>query len=44
MYSSIEVEITLLQITYNNSNKHEISSQLLRFENPLCSFTIAYFE
>ena len=44
MYNSTEVEITLLQITHNISNKHEIPSRLLRFENPLCSFTIEYFE
>ena len=44
MHNSIEVEITLLQITYKISSKHEISSRLLRFENPLSSFTIEYFD
>ena len=44
MHNSIEVEITLRQITYNISNKHKISPRLFRFENPLCSFTIEYFE
>ena len=44
MHNGIEVEITLLQITYNISNKHEISSRLLRFENPLHFFTTEYFE
>ena len=38
MHNSIEVEITLLQIIYNISNKHEILSRLLRFENPFVFF------
>ena len=40
MRNSIEVEIILVQMTCNISNKHEISSCLLRFKNPLCFFTI----
>ena len=32
------------QVTHNISNRHEISAYLLRFENPLGSLTMAYFE
>ena len=39
--TAIELEITFSFII---SNKYEISSRLLGFENPLCSFTIEYFE